>query len=70
MVRVSHKQRRRSKDQEPLYHADAEGSADHFGQIAVRDALRSLGTRNSPNPGLSYWTSATLPFWKVTFTSL
>jgi len=27
-----------------LYHGDAEGAASHFGQIAVRDYLRSLGS--------------------------
>jgi hypothetical protein len=26
-----------------LYHGDAEGAAGYFGQIAVRDYLRSLG---------------------------
>ena len=31
------------KIQDDLYHGDAEGAANHFGQIAVRDYLRSLG---------------------------
>ncbi len=32
------------KIQDDLYHGDAAGAADYFGQIAVRDYLRSLGT--------------------------
>jgi len=31
------------KIQDDLYHGDAEGAANHFGQIAVRDYLHSLG---------------------------
>lgn len=31
------------KIQDDLYHGDAEGAASHFGQLAVRDYLRSLG---------------------------
>ncbi len=31
------------KIQDDLYHGDAAGAADYFGQIAVRDYLRSLG---------------------------
>jgi hypothetical protein len=31
------------KIQDDLYHGDAETAADHFGQTAVRDYLRSLG---------------------------
>ncbi len=31
------------KIQDDLYHGDAEGAADYFGQIAVRDYLHSLG---------------------------
>ena len=30
------------KIQDDLYHGDAEGAASYFGQIAVRDYLRSL----------------------------
>jgi len=30
-----------------LYHGDAEGAANHFGRIAVRDYLRSLGNQDS-----------------------
>ena len=36
------------KIKDDLYHADAEGAADHFGQIAVRDYLRSLGNKDLP----------------------
>ena len=30
------------KIKDDLYHGDAQGAAEHFGQIAVRDYLRSL----------------------------
>ncbi len=35
------------KIKDDLYHGDAEGAANHFGQIAVRDYLRSLGSQDS-----------------------
>jgi hypothetical protein len=31
------------KIKDDLYHGDAKGAAQHFGQFAVRDYLRSLG---------------------------
>lgn len=40
--------------QDDLYHGDAEAAANHFGQLAVRDYLRSLaggaGTGASMKP--------------------
>jgi ankyrin repeat protein len=42
MVRLLVKRGADPKMKDDLYHGDAEGAADYFGQIAVRDYLRSL----------------------------
>ncbi|HVW87156.1 MAG TPA: ankyrin repeat domain-containing protein, partial [Bryobacteraceae bacterium] len=43
MVRLLIQKGADRKIRDDLYHGDAEGAANHFGQIAVRDYLRSLG---------------------------
>jgi ankyrin repeat protein len=44
MVRLLIQRGADRKIKDDLYHGDAEGAANHFGQIAVRDYLRSLGS--------------------------
>ncbi len=44
MVRLLIRRGADPRIQDDLYHADAVQAADHFGQLAVRDYLRSLGT--------------------------
>ncbi|MBV8831008.1 MAG: ankyrin repeat domain-containing protein, partial [Acidobacteriaceae bacterium] len=43
MVRLLIQKGADPKIKDDLYHGDAEGAANHFGQLAVRDYLRSLG---------------------------
>jgi len=44
MVRLLIERGADRKIEDDLYHGNAEGAANHFGQIAVRDYLRSLGS--------------------------
>ncbi len=43
MVQLLIQRKADPKIKDDLYHGDAEGAASHFGQIAVRDYLRSIG---------------------------
>jgi hypothetical protein len=48
MVRLLIQRGADPKIKDDLYHGDAEGAANHLGQIAVRNYVLSPGNRDSP----------------------